>query len=160
MKKILIALGVVSVAVLFWFIIPEEGRIEEIDCGNSMQLIKKTSSFSGSKRTRYGLRKKGTDLLAPAHEMVESAVLKLRVFYGLNIKVHVFDTESGEKVLTGRVHGGCAEKIWFCLDDEQNHDSYLLMARYKTLASPVQIKMDTIAVFEIKDGRTMLIEAK
>ncbi len=158
MKKFLSVLACVLVAVLFWIIIPENGRVETVDCGNSIQLVKKTSTFCGLERTHYGLRKNGTDLLAPSHEMVENEHLKLRVFYGLNAKVHVFDKETGEKVMTGWVHGRNAETVWFCLDDNKTYDSYLLLAHYKVSASPVQMRTDTIAVFEENNGKAKLVK--
>jgi len=161
MKQAFIAVLAVIAAILLWVIVPEDGKVEFIDCGNAMQLVKRTSNFCGHKQTRYGLRKNKTDLLAPCHKMVENEYLKLRVFYGQNSKIHVFNIKTGEKVLTGRVSCGRSPNyVWFSVDDEGKEDNYILNADYSPSISPLQYGIDTVAVFTVKDGKTCLVNTK
>ncbi len=161
MKKILIFLGCLLAVLLLWVIVPDEASVETIDCGNGVELIKRTSSSCGTKRSLYGINKNGTCLLNPTHKMLENGYLKLRVFYGPNSKIHVFDMETGERVLTGRVSGGhCPDDVCFDINDEGENDNYVLSAHYYLSISPVQHAIETIAVFTRKDGKTCLVSAR
>ena len=141
----LFALGIIADA--------KKSETETIDCGNSVELVINRYSDFGKKKVLYGLRKNGTLILAPCHKMAENEHLKLKVFYGMNRKVQVFNLETGQKELTGYLPAYKVLDAGFHkVDSRQN--LYSLWVSYRRQEAPEVISCDTRAVFSMVNGKT------
>lgn len=160
MQKFLIGIFITVCIALLWFFVPETIGLKSISPNNAAELVEKAKKPDASAQTLYGLRRNGTYILYPNHLMVEQPQLKLWVFFGVNSKVHVFDSETGYRVLTGIVPGSKASAVWFSLETGNKEERYILQALYTPRESEFVCQTDTIAVFCIKNKKTCLLKTK